>query len=472
MAIKKSMMRGLRQREAVKDLSELPWGGHTVKRVRSQGEYVAALNDAWSHERYTVIVLDKPGLRISMPVIQGKTKAKEIIHYGAHGDQTEGIIGDRTGQIMGLFGSNNFGFYNLYADGQEGRYQKGVIMGSANGDKDGRHAPVKNFWFSHFEVFGVREQLMMFSDDSVGLNLFEVDLHHNGWNSDTFAEGFYMGKGGDSTRSAREISAVGLCVYDIDGGEAVDMKVSTVGFRMSWFDIENTLQNYSGAVTLCIDNSDGGHGEDNDWRIENGIITHARTAQHGVSGVQVGSGGHMSRVFIDNIPHGHGVQTLRQAVGPNKTLTMDEVYIGRAARGSVSTNQSTLGDKSQARSPMTIDATNVYTMDGAGNTRTIGDIGQMEEAWKDAIRRVQNQDPPPVTPPPVTPPPVTPPPVTPPPVDPPPVIKDPPPIEKEIEVEVKVGARITYDTTELRLEAARLTKMADQLDAANEELNL
>ena len=351
--LKPTLLQGHYHRRPVPDLPSLLSNSHTVIPVKSQSEYTDALNRAWSDTKPSLIVLDKAGMDIGTQMIKDQTKSGEVVHFGnadnvrMHGSQW---------RILSLYGSDNHGFVNLTLDGREGFTRKGVVIGSSDGRNDQHRGPSHHSWFSHVKVQEVGEQLFMFADNSTHLVVREMDLVDSGIgpHGGDHAEGFYGGKGGDSEFRPRFLDIEGLYVARTRGGEGVDLKVNTTDVSMKWFEIEDVEHQYGAALTIAIDNQNGGHGQDNNVTIEDGYIHNIKSTKYSVSGIQAGAGCRVSRVLIENIPGGHGIQTLRQAVGPNKTMHATDIAIGSTGRAAIDENNSTLTDKSKANSPMTL----------------------------------------------------------------------------------------------------------------------
>lgn len=446
-ALKPTLCLGRYQRQAVPDLPHEMNSTHSMLKVRSQSEYIDALNTAFSHEHRSMIVLDKSNLQVTTPLIKGRTKAAEIIHFGEQDNMQ--ILGDQW-RILGLYSSNNFGYVNVTLHGQGGTSRKGIIGGTSNGYKDQHRGPVNDIWFQHVKVKEVAEQLFIFSGNSKRLKIRDMDLVHSGVgpHAGDHAEGFYFGTGSGSDGLEPEyIDIVGLYVAHINGGECFDAKVNAKGLRMRWFEFADMVHQYGAGLTLFIDNKDGGHGQDNDYDIADGYIHNIRSSKHGVSGVQAGAGGSLSRVLIDDIRDGYGVQTLRQAVGPNKVLNLRDVAIGRTSRDPISENGSTLSDKSQANSPMQIRPSGVTTT---------GTLDQMADRIWGPIASDPKQ--PTLPPPPI----IVPPPV---PVDP---LPEPPAPATGEPIVITPRPVIQYDLSQIDSAIARLQELRKTMAAHNE----
>lgn len=429
------------------------WPAHTQYIVRSQGEFDTALNTAWRANEYAVIILTE-GLTIVAPKLQGQPRAKEIIIYGGGGEQTERIIGTG-GQIIGMFGTARIGWSNLALDGQEGISQKGVVIGSANGDDDGRHAPVIDCWFSHCDIFGMEQQMFMVGDDSARIMLIDVDLHDNGHRSNgrDHYEGWYTGKGGNRRTNPRNITGRRIGIYNVNGGEAIDLKVDTTDVLIEWADIQHCKQKYSGAVTIGIDNHDGGHGNPNNITLRNFYINDVSSLEHGVAGVQAGTGATLSNFWIDNIHDGPGIQTLKQAAGPDRTLRLENGYLGNVARGPFSENGST-GQGNDA---------NRMTIEGKETVHTRLGIGGPEAMRRQIFGGA-------VTPPPTpTPAPTPAPSPTPAPTPAPTPSPTPSPTLPPEEIVVPVPVKVTYDLTSIDAAIAGLQTTRDALAELNEQ---
>ena len=135
---------------------------HDKTTVRSYGEFISALNAAYSHQQHSLIDI-APGVRIEkFPLITGRTNAKEII---LSGDGDTVVTGDSS-RIVGIYNSTRFGFANLNLDGREGQTRKGMVLGAAKEGADRHQGPASHIWLDHVSISGVGQQIFKMSDAS------------------------------------------------------------------------------------------------------------------------------------------------------------------------------------------------------------------------------------------------------------------------------------------------------------------
>lgn len=433
--IKPTLCEGYYTRGAPLDRND--FHDHTEFIVRSQLDYEEALNRAWSRTGKSLIILATSGMSVSMPSISGKTRAEEIVIHGGAGQQTESLHGDKW-RVLTLQGSNNFGFSNLHMDGQEGFSQKGLVMGASWGE-DSNASPANDIWLDHVEISGVQQQLIKWSDSSQHLSLKDVDLHSNGFGGQKYAEGFYGGEGSGSGthKNPRYLTAIGLYVGNIRGSEAIDLKVNVTDVNIQWFELEDIAARYSGALTLFVNNSDGHHGRDNNWNIGYGHIHNVRSMEHSFSGVQLGSGGHLHNLHIEDIPDGHAIQALDQSAGPNSHLVLNRIA-GNDFDGELVKMGGSIGEV-PPKNPMTVTSKDVFE---------VTDSHPVDLDW--LYGGAGPVDPPPIDPPPIDPP-----------VD--------PPVDPELEARVAALEVRANNQAATIMEMAALQARLAGLIAANAE---
>ena len=425
------------------------WDGYELIRVRSQIDYIDALNMAWSHNRKTVIAFDKEGLVLDAPMIKGKTHAEHIVQWGAAGEMSATLRGDKW-RILGLYSSNNHTLANVVLDGMGGTSAKGVVCGTSKQGQDRHEGPAKNIELDHVLVKEVGEQAFIWGHSSVGLKLRDVDLIDTGIGptKSKYCEGFYFGNGGSSGLRPQLVDIEGFYVARTGSSEAADMKVNATGLRMRWFEFEDITANYSAALTLCIDPTDGGHGQDNDIDIADGHIHKVHSGDHGVAGIQAGTGAKLSRIIIDQIDKSDGIQTAAHAHGPNKVLELEDVLIGRVGPGRVPVRENVSWLKENVRRPMSIRQSNVVHTGRAVNGADAAAV------W--GAKTGSSLPKPPIV---VAKPTPTPPPVPPtPPADPQPVA-----VTTKTEKTIKINVNIDYDTTVLDATIAAMTRFSNEL---------
>ena len=233
------------------------------------------------------------------------------------------VFGDYRYAVFQVWDAPNFrGATNIRIDGDEGNSKWGLVLGAAHTNDN--KGPVTGAVFEDIDVGWVEQETVKISSSSANITIRRVDAHHTGMGG-RWGEAFYIGQGGDLDDRPNRILLEDITATHVRNGEALDVKVGARNVTCRRFRFVDVAIPYSGALTVGIDNSNGGHNQSTNHVFEDGVISNVfRSGSYMAHRVQVGTDCTLRRVHVEDAD-GRAVDVVRQFGGPSKTVRLVDV---------------------------------------------------------------------------------------------------------------------------------------------------
>ena len=344
-----------------------------VVEVASDDQLQAAVSNAQPGDRIVLAdgnyagfyVLNVNGTAAAPIVFVAQNPRQAIVSGTIRSDRGRG------GRNLGVGSSSFVHFYNL-------RFTGGSVYGVAIGkayklDEFGTNHDIR---LQGCEIDNANQSLLHVASDSYNIEILCNDIHDNAKALNDFCEGIYLGVGSTLQDAPHDVTIRGNHIYNIGRngtssgyGEAIDIKAPSYRIFIEDNLIESITAHSQGAIVAVVDDFNYPTSPNTGIRITRNRIRDVRKAPDGFDGVGiwVGKNGvEVSNNLIWDVQKA-GILVAADAANTTGTTRVWNNTVGTVDGGeSLSFNVSNQGGT--AVTPVTVDARNNLTLDGASES--------------------------------------------------------------------------------------------------------